>query len=156
MRIVDIQRYKQENQSGGGRNLPPEKPINAPTEIRKGSESNAPSAAKAQPEYELSSVMTTGVSAAATDDVRIKPSTPASADTRRITFSSLMPKRNRLLPCDAVVRAVSSSELPARREVMTSLFGSWSGLEPVEERREVSTHLLALILFVIETYLIFR
>ena len=50
--------------------MAPEKPINAPTDASVGSFNKAPSAANAQPEYELSTVMTTGMSAPPILDTR--------------------------------------------------------------------------------------
>ena len=54
----------------------PDEPIRAPTTVKTGRSRMKPSAHNAQPEYELSSVITTGMSAPPMDFVMCKPSAP--------------------------------------------------------------------------------
>mmetsp|Transcript_46358 Transcript_46358/g.121650 ORF Transcript_46358/g.121650 Transcript_46358/m.121650 type:complete len:244 (+) Transcript_46358:1040-1771(+) len=56
--------------------IAPDEPMSAPTVVSRGWSSMKPSAQSAQPEYELSTVMTTGMSAPPIDAVMCQPSAP--------------------------------------------------------------------------------
>jgi len=85
--------------------IAPEKPTKAPTEVNIGSLSKNPSAQSAQPEYELSTVITTGMSAPPTEEVSKKPS---KAESKAMAVRAAGP----LMPACSKVSAKAVMALP--------------------------------------------
>jgi len=91
--------------------IAPEKPTSAPTEVSRGSLKRKPSAQRAQPEYELSTVITTGMSAPPTEDVNRKPSNDESRAMAVSAAGPLMPACSKVLT--HAVTAPPAPPLPA-------------------------------------------
>mmetsp|Transcript_15978 Transcript_15978/g.37071 ORF Transcript_15978/g.37071 Transcript_15978/m.37071 type:complete len:337 (-) Transcript_15978:2035-3045(-) len=116
-------------------NIAPDTPMSAPTEARRGDARRKPSAVSAQPEYEFSTVITTGMSAPPTEAVRRAPRRPESAAIPVRTPApapgtwSTNAAATSSPPAAETRRAPPPTQSNARAPFKRSRFGGWKGFE---------------------------